>query len=149
MTKKKIPNLIIEPASDAGSLFYLSVLEYRSQQFIGVINNIDDDEIGMYVLDFAQQEKIDVKNLLSAITYWFYKSSYIHPLSIEFSILGLTPITNKIYRTFELAHVTRLVGNGFKFEAVKPKVRRRRISAQSSTTEIRLKKKSNVIPISD
>lgn len=141
MTKKTIPKLFVEFASDSGSLFYLSVLEYRSQQFIGVVNNIDDEEIGMYVLDFAEPEKIDIRTLFSAITLWFYKSSNVHPLSVEFSRLGLTPTTDKIFRTFELAHVTRLVGNGFTYDLTgKPKIRRRRVTPQQPTTEIRLRK---------
>ena len=152
MAKKIIPKLFVEFASDSGSLFYLSVLEYRSQQFIGVVNNIDDVEVGMYVLDFAEPEKVDVRTLFSAITLWFYKSSSIHPLSVEFSKLGLTPITDKIFRTFELAHVTRLVGNGFQFDvSAKPKVRRRRVVSAQASTEIRLKKiqRINATPDTD
>lgn len=143
MAKKIIPKLFVEFASDSGSLFYLSVLEYRTQQFIGIVNNIDDNEVGMYVLDFAEPEKVDVRMLFSAITLWFYKSSASHPLSVEFSRLGLTPMADKIFRTFELAHVTRLVGNGFQYDvSAKPKVRRRRVLSTASSTEIRLKKAS-------
>lgn len=152
MTKKIIPKLFVEFASDSGSLFYLSVLEYRSQQFIGVVNNIDDDEVGMYVLDFAEPAKVDVRLLFSAITLWFYKSSATHPLSVEFSKLGLTPMADKIFRTFELAHVTRLVGNGFQYDVnAKPKVRRRRVLSAPAGTEIRLKKtaKISAIPSTD
>lgn len=141
MAKKKIPNLIVEFASDSGTMFFLSVLQYRKEDFLVIVDNISSEEVGAYVLDFAQQEQINVREFMSLVTKWFYDGSSKHPLSFEFSKLGIAPSVNKIYKTFELAHVTRLIGYDFRydFEAA-PKIRRRRASLIPAGTEIRLKR---------
>ena len=141
MSKKRIPDLFIERAEDRGNFFYLSVLEYRKENYLVVVDNITNDELGAYVLDYAQQEGIQVKDLLSVITFWFYLGGYQYPLSFEFSRLGISDRTNRIYKTFELAHVTRLIGKDFRFDLLEtPKVRRRRVSKIPAGFEIKLKK---------
>jgi hypothetical protein len=141
LAKKKIPDLHIEFASDSGNYFYLTVLEYRRENYLVIVDNITEDAVGAYVLDFAQQEGVDMKSLISIITRWFYSASCRYPLSFEFSRLGIAPMTNRIYRNFELAHVTRLIGNGFKYDLFSaPKVRRRRVSLIPAGVEIKLKR---------
>lgn len=142
MAKKKIPTLVVEKASDRGNHYYLSVIEYRKENHLIVVDNITEDEIGAYVLELAPQEGINLSDLITVITKWFYSSSFKYPLSFEFSRLGLTQITNKIYRTFELTHVTRLIGNDFTFNInEEPKVKRRRVSSIPAGVEINLSKK--------
>ena len=143
MAKRKVPTLIVEFASDSGTLFYLSVLEYRRENYLVVVDNISSDEIGAYVLDFAQQERLDLQQLITIVTRWFYAGSSSYPLSFEFSRLGISPMVNRIYKTFELAHVTRLIGHDFRynFEAT-PKIRRRRASLIPAGAEVRLKRSS-------
>lgn len=141
MAKKKIPSLVVEKATGPGNYYYLSVVEYRKENYLVVVDNISEDELGAYVLDFAQQEGVDLKQLMSLITKWFYSSSDKYPLSFEFSKMGITSVTNKIYRTFELAHVTRLIGNDFKYDIFEtPKIKRRRVSMIPAGVEISLKK---------
>lgn len=144
MAKKKVPNLIVEFASDSGNMFFLTVLEYRRQNYLAIIDNVTSEEIGAYVLDFAQQERLDLRQLMSVITLWFYRGSGKYPLSFEFSRLGMSPMTNRIYKTFELPHVTRLIGNDFRFDLeTPPKIRRRRVSLIPAGTEVRLKRSSS------
>lgn len=144
MAKKKVPNLIVEFASDSGNMFFLTVLEYRRQNYLAIIDNVTSEEIGAYVLDFAQQERLDLRQLMSVITLWFYRGSDKYPLSFEFSRLGMSPMTNRIYKTFELPHVTRLIGNDFRFDLeTPPKIRRRRVSLIPAGTEVRLKRSSS------
>lgn len=143
MAKKRIPNLIVEFASDSGTMFFLSVLQYRKEDFLVIVDNISSEEVGAYVLDFAQQEQLNVRELMTLVTRWFYESSMKHPLSFELSKLGIGPVVNKIYKTFELAHVTRLIGYDFRYDfETAPKIRRRRVSLIPAGTEIRLKRSS-------
>jgi hypothetical protein len=144
VAKKKIPELFVEAASDSGNLYYLSVVEYRKENYLVVIDNITDEVITAYVLDFAQQEGINTKQLLSAITYWFYRGSADYPLSFEFSRLGISSATNRIYKTFELAHVTRLIGKDFRYDLLEaPKVKRRRANMIPAGIEVKLKRLSD------
>jgi hypothetical protein len=139
--KKKIPDLYIERASDSGNLFYLSVLEYRRENYLVVVDDITDEEVTAFVLDFAHQEGVNLKELMTLITAWFYASSNKYPLSLEFSRLGIAGITKRIFKTFELAHVTRLIGKDFRYNLMEaPKVRRRRVNKIPAGVEIRLKR---------
>lgn len=129
MTKKRIPDLQIEHISDSANFYYLAVLQYCKEHHLVIIDNITDDVINAYKLDCAAQEGIDVSQLLTVITRWFYKSSHLYPLSIEFSKLNMSHATNRILKKFDLSHVTRVVGQDFQYDLnVKPKVRRRKVS---------------------
>lgn len=148
MAKRKIPGLIIERAEDQGNYFFLSVLEYRRENYLVIVDNITDEEVGAYVLDFAQQEGMNLRDLMTLITQWFYRASHRYPLSFEFSRLGVAQRTNRIYKTFELAHVTRLIGKDYKFDLlVAPKVRRRRVNKIPAGVEIKLKRSAQVVQL--
>jgi len=145
LSKKRIPSLVVERAEDQGNYFFLSVLEFRRENYLVIIDNITEEGIGAYVLDFAQQEGLDLKQLISVITTWFYRASYRYPLSFEFSRLGMAHHTNRIHKNFELAHVTRLIGNDFKYDLMAPpKIRRRRVSMIPAGVEVKLKRSTPV-----
>lgn len=143
MAKRKIPSLIIERAEDSGNFFYLSVIEFRKENYLVIIDNITSQEIGAYVLDFAQQEGMNLQDLLTLITHWFYRAEAgtTYPLSFEFSRIGIAGRTNLIHKTFELAHVTRVIGKDFRFDfETLPKVKRRRVNRIPAGVEIKLKR---------
>lgn len=145
MPKRKIPGLVVERAEDQGNYYFLSVLEYRRENYLVVVDNISDEEVNAFVLDYAQQEGIDLKQLMSIITLWFYRGSGRYPLSFEFSRLGIAQRTNRIMKTFELVHVTRLIGKDFVYDLQDPpKVRRRRVSKIPAGVEVRLKRSQAV-----
>lgn len=141
MSKKKIPTLVVEFAADHGNFFFLSVIEYRKENYLVIVDNVTEETVGAYVLDFAQQEGIDLQQLISVVTTWFYRGSYNYPLSFEFSRLGMAAHTNRIYKNFELAHVTRLIGNDFKYALLTaPKIKRRRVSMIPAGVEVTLRR---------
>lgn len=146
MSKRKIPSLIIEHVSDRGNLYMLSMLEHRRDKYLVIVDNIDEDNITAYVLDHAQQEGIDLKTFIELAEEWLKKSNGgEYPLSFELSRLGLTEATRRIYKTFSLAYVTRLVGKAFVRDLTTPiRIRRRRANAVPSGVEIR--PKATVIP---
>lgn len=144
MAKKRIPDLQVERTSDSANFYYLSVLQYRKEHHLVVIDNITGDTVNAYMLDRAAQEGIDVKQLLTVVTRWFYESSHKYPLSIEFSKRGMSHATNRILKNFELTHVTRIVGQDFQYEMNSaPKIRRRRVS-HVPTTDVNLEVRSSV-----
>lgn len=141
MTKKRIPELKIELVNGVGNLLYLSLIEYKREEYLCVVDNIRCSEIDAYVLDYADQERVDVKNFLQVTTRWFYAKSDIHPLSVELSRYGLTQWAAPIYRTFDSTYVSRIVGHGFSYDAMsKSKVRRRRVVPLPEGIEVVLKK---------
>ena len=128
--------------------FFLAVLEFRRENYLVIVDNITDEEVGAYVLDYAQQEGMNLKDLMTLITQWFYRGSFHYPLSFEFSRLGIAQRTNRIYKTFELAHVTRLIGKDFRFDFLTPpRVRRRRVNRIPAGVEIKLKRSVHPIQL--
>lgn len=146
MTKKYIPELKIELVNDRANLIYLSLLEYKRDTYLCVIDNISPTEIGAYVLDYAEQENINVSNFLSIVTRWFYSKSDRHALSVEIAKHGLTETLAPIYRTFDATYVARIIGNAFSYTDVqKTKIRRRRVAIVPEGVTIRFKKSNPVL----
>lgn len=143
MAKKKIPPLTVEDIKDPVNLFYLSLIEYKRENYLAVIDNITDDEITAYVLDYIHQEDVNVQNFLSIVNHWFYKSAHRYPLSFEIAKLGLTSKLSPLFKSFDKNFVSRVVGQPFIFNSdIKTKVKRRKASPIPATVEIKLKQKS-------
>lgn len=141
MSKKKVPELKIEPICGRGNLHYLALVEYKREQYLCLIDNIKSSELGAYVLDYAEQENIDMKKLFSAVNLWFYSQSDSIPISVEFARHGLSEWVAPIYRTFDTTYVSRIIGKTFSYESqTKTKVRRRRVVAIPEGIAIRMKK---------
>ena len=141
MAKKRIPELKIEHVNDRGNYIFLSLLEYKRETYLCVIDQITLTEIGAYVLDFAEQENVPVQEFLSVVTQWFYSKSDDHPLSVEIAKQGLTERCAPLYRTFDTTYVARIVGQAFTYEGMnKSKVRRRRVVPIPEGVAVRLKK---------
>jgi hypothetical protein len=140
MSKKKIPVLKIETVNSGGNCIYLSLVEYKRETYLCVIDNITPDSIGAFVLDYAEQENMEIKSFLSIVTKWFYSSSDRHPLSVEIAKLGITEQVAPIYRSFDTSYVSRIVGNAFSFDKLqKNKVKRRRVIPVPEGIPIKLK----------
>lgn len=138
VSKRKIPSLIIENIVDRGNLNMLSLLEHRRDQYLVIVDNMNEDVICAYVLDYARQEGIDLKIFIEVAEGWLAGKNAEYPLSFEMSRLGLTEVANKIYKTFDSAYVTRLVGRPFQFELTTPvKIKRRRANKVQAGIEIR------------
>ena len=139
MAKKKIPDLIIEPVSELLNSSFLSLIEHHGIKYLTVINNITEDMVTAYVLDIAEQERIDLKLFISIVSKW-YEAGATQPLSFELAGLGLSSITKRIFKQFEADHVTRLIGTAFKFNLTEePKLKRRRATFIYSPQEINLR----------
>ncbi len=141
MAKKRIPELKIELVAGHGNYLFMSLIEYKRETYLCVIDNIKPSEIGAYVLDYAEQSNVDVKQFLQAVTQWFYGKSDNHPLSVELARYSLSGWAAPMYRTFDTTYVSRIIGRGFAYDAMeKTKVRRRRVVALPAGIEVKLKK---------
>ena len=148
MSKKNlIPPLIVESYSDPTSMVFLSIIEYKKENHLIIIDNIYNNEISGYVLDNAEAENLNAHDILSVAIRWYYRSSERYPLSVEFSKLGLSKAMAPLVKTFNVNHVSRLVGKCFVYDTHrKPKVKRKKVTPLPSGVEIKLKKKDNIIP---
>lgn len=141
MAKKKVPELKLELINDRGNLIYLSLIEYKRECYLCVIDNITDEGINAFVLDYAEQENVKIATFLSIVTEWFYKSSDKYPLSVEFAKKNLTEQIAPIYKTFDSAYVSRIIGHAFSYVRLQEnKVKRRRVIPIPEGIPIKLKK---------
>lgn len=142
MTKKKIPPLIIEHFADTSNLCFISLIEYKREQYLGIIDNITDSELNVFILSHAKSDVIEATDFLKFAIRWFYKSSGKYPLSFEFAKLGLSNRIEPIYKTFDLGYVSRIIGKPFIFDNLNTttKIKRRRVVQVPEYVEIKFKK---------
>lgn len=142
MNKKSTPELKIEFSEQDN--IYFSVIEYKRQSYLCIIDNITPSEVSAYVLDFIEQQNIPVDSFLSTVTRWFYESSELHPLSVELTKLGVKAKMSTIYRTFDISFISRIVGQAFLYQSgsdTSNKIRRRRVALANEYTNIKLSPK--------
>jgi hypothetical protein len=142
MTKKKIPPLIIEHFADTTNLCFVSLIEYKREQYLGIIDNITDTELSAFILSHAKPEIIGADDFIRFAIRWFYKSSGKYPLSFEFAKQGLTNKIQPLYKTFDLGYVSRVIGKPFIFDNLNAstKIKRRRVVDVPEYVEIKFKK---------
>jgi hypothetical protein len=131
-TSKTAP-LVVEshPASYAGYPF-ITLIQYRNQHFLTIVDNADDECIKAFVLDMCGPEKVNEEVIIEVAAHWYKNNGTKYPISIEFSRLGLTTNLSKIYRTYNIEFVSRIIGPVPRFDMTNVKsVKRRRRKAIS------------------
>ncbi len=127
--KKKLP-LIVEPHPDNYNGYpFITLIQYKHQHLISIIDNADDKVIKAYVLDFCGPEGVNEEGILHAAGVWYENSRTRYPVSVEFSKLDITADTSKILRTFSIDSVSRVIGPIARFAmntGIKIKRRKRR-----------------------
>lgn len=132
--------LIIEPhPEDYTGYPFITLVEYDREHFLTLIDNADHKTIKAFVLDLCGPAKVDEELVISVAERWYQGSKNV-PISFAFSLFRLSDQTSKIMRTFNIDHVTRVIGPLPKFEFKgDTKVRRR---AKKTVPEgIEIKKK--------
>ena len=129
--------LIMEPHPiDYAGLPFLTLIQYRKQPMLAVVDNADDETVKAYVLDLCGPEEVSEELILSVVAEWYNSADKV-PLSIEFSRRGLTSIASKIYRSVNIEFISRIIGPVpiYPMSEVKS-IKRRRRRAISSSVEV-------------
>lgn len=141
MSKKNAPPLVLEEIQDRANHLYLTLIEYKKEKYLTIIDNISGSDISAFVLDVAAAEDVDLAWFLSIANIWYYKSSEKYPLSFEFAKLGVKNKITPILRTFNIDYVSRMIGKIFVYDIdSKPRIKRKRVNLIPSSVEIKLKK---------
>lgn len=116
MTKRKrtrantVP-LIIEAHPDNYNGYpFITLIQYRNQHVLAVIDNMTAKKVKAYVLDLCGPANVDEEEIINVAAEWYEFDYERHPISIEFSKRGLSGHVSKIYREFNVDFVTRIIG---------------------------------------
>jgi hypothetical protein len=113
--------------SDESNQFILSFIDHDNNSYLAIVDNIKDEVLFAYILDYADSEGLDPHKIIAVAKEWEQTNSAKHPLSIEFSRRGLTSATSRIYKSFDIHTINRFHGKMFKFEFdTEVKIRRRK-----------------------
>lgn len=133
--KTKAPQmpLIIEqhPVEYTGYPF-ITLIKFRQEHILTIIDNHDDKTITAYVLDDCSAAKVDEGALITLASDWF-DTDRSCPLSIELSKRNMHGHFSPLLRTFSMEFVSRIIGPVPQYKMDQPisvkKKRRKQISA--------------------
>ena len=128
-TRKAAVPLVVEPyPKDYTGLPFLTLIQFRKQPMLVIVDNVDSQSIKAYVLDMCGPEQVDEEKVILVASEWYAASKDKYPISIEFSRRGMTSEASRIYRSFDVEFVSRVIGPApeFPMDQVKSVKRRRR-----------------------
>lgn len=119
---------------------FITLIQHRNQHVLSIVDNSDDKTINAYVLDLCGPENVNEVLVINTASVWFYTHKQKYPLSFEFSRLGMTGQVSKIYRTYNVEFITRVIGPLPRYDmSTVQSVRRRRRKAVPPGMEIHKK----------
>lgn len=135
--KTRVPLIVEGHPKDYSGFPFITLIQYRKQPMLVIVDNADDDIIRAYVLDLCDPEHVDEELIINIATEWYNINRVNFPISIEFSRRGLTPMTSKIYRALNVDFVSRVIGPVPKYSMNTVKsIKRRRRKSISLAVEI-------------
>ena len=127
--RKPVIPLVIEPhPQEYNGYPFVTLVQYRKAPMLVIVDNATADYIHAFVLDMCGPEGVDENQILEIATEWYHNDEKQHPISIEFSRLGVTHYTSRIYRSLSVEFISRVIGPApvYNMSEVKSVKRRRR-----------------------
>lgn len=126
MTNKQIP-LIVEPyPEDYTGYKFITLIRYNDINYLNIVDNVINNTINSYVLDLCSPNNIKEEYIIDIAHDWFSNNYSKYPISLEFSKRGLGDEFGKIFRSFPLDYVTRVIGILPEFKMTSYKIRKRK-----------------------
>lgn len=120
-----VPLVVESHPPDYTGYPFITLIEYNRDHYLTLIDNADDKTIKAFVLDLCGPANVDEELIISVAEQW-YNNGHVCPISFVFSQYRLLNQTAKIFRTFNIDHITRVIGPLPKFTMKgNSKVRRR------------------------
>lgn len=120
MTKRTRGNpapLIVEQhPEDYDGYPFITLLQYKKEHVLAIVDNTDNKHVRSYVLDDCGSNSVNEETLIRVAVQWWENNKDNYPISIEFSRTGIASETQRIYKTFNIEYITRVIGPLPKFE---------------------------------
>jgi hypothetical protein len=127
---KNMRHIIVEPHPQEYTGYpFVALVQHKQTSYIAIIDNVSEKHIKAYVLDLCEPEGLSEKAVIDLAAEWYDDSVTKYPISVEFSKRGVSNVVGKIYRTFNLDAVVRIIGHVSYFpidEVYKVKRRKKR-----------------------
>ena len=138
--RKKIP-LVIEPhPTDYVGYPFVTLIQYRNEYFLTIVDNATDKTIDAFVLDFCLQEHVSEQDIVEHASQWFECCQLQCPVSFYFSKVGVIDDASRIFKSFNTDYITRIVGPVSHFDMTKiHKIKRRKRKDVPKGVEIKKK----------
>jgi hypothetical protein len=111
-----MPLIVEEHPEDYEGYPFITLIQYRDEHYLSIIDNADEKTIHAYVLDYCGPANVSENHLVDIAAEWWDNRKDRFPISFEFSRLGLTDQVSKIHRSFNIEYVKRIIGPLPKFE---------------------------------
>lgn len=138
-TLNKIPLLSEDYPDDYVSYKFISLIQYGKEKILTVIDNTNNTQMKCFVLDLCGPEGISEQLFLEIANHWYENNFKKYPLSTELAKMGLSLVTSKILRTYNIEYISRVIGPIQKYssnEATTVKRKRKRILSIDEATGI-------------
>lgn len=107
---KSIPLVIETYPENYDGYEFITLIRYNDENFINIVDNVINNTIITYVLDFCPRANISEEKIIDVAHEWFVTSKDKYPISIEFSKRGLVSETSQILHCFPIDYVARVIG---------------------------------------
>ena len=108
--KTQVPLIVENHPADYDGYSFITLLQYRGQHILTIVDSADDSTIKAYVLDLCGPEHVSEELVIAIADQWHTSGEGKYPLSFEFSKLQISGEMSKIMRTFSTDFVTRVIG---------------------------------------
>lgn len=111
-----IPLIIEDHPEDYEGYPFITLIQYRNEHLLALVDNADDKYIRSFVLDLCGPAKVNEEQLIEIAMHWWATNKDRYPISFEFSRRGITGDLSEIYKSFNIEYVTRVIGPLPKFQ---------------------------------
>lgn len=133
-----VPLIIESHPDDYDGYPFITLIRYRDHNNLTIVDNATDKMIYAFVLDLCTPEGLNEERVITTVAEWYEIAADRYPLSFEFSKRGISGDLSKIYRTFNIDFVQRVIGPLPKFNISETKsVKRRRKKTIPSGVEVK------------
>lgn len=124
--ERPLPLLIEEHPNSYSGFPFLTFIQFRTEHVLAIVDNVYENQIQCYVLDYCGPEGVDDIKLMELADHWFYNERDKFPISISLSKQLQDKKFNAVHRTYNAEYITRIVGPLFSYPIDEVRVTKRR-----------------------
>lgn len=121
-----VPLIIEDHPKQYKGFPFITYIQFHNSNVLAIVDNVHQKQLQCYVLDLCQPLEVDEKVLIEAAASWYNSSSHRLPLSVYLNQNGLGEVVAKVYRTYNIEFITRIVGPLFTYPITEVVVTRRK-----------------------